>query len=146
MSVTDRDEPTWQPISMLPAVAVLIDGHLEGADEQHALLAAAKPKPHVLDDHTLDRVLEVYSVQLDDLWMFDEQLTRWAKGTLTPTEGAEVERLKGQPTLLRERLGAILNLAEELRAGTLDRIMEKSDLELGLEALLGLRPPPSGRS
>lgn len=100
----------------------------------------------MLDDHTLDRVFEVYSVQLDDLWMFDDQLARWAKGTLTPTEGAEVERLKGQTTLLRERLGAILNLAEELRAGTLDRIMEKSDLELGLEALLGLRPPPSGRS
>ena len=64
MSVTDRDEPTWQPISMLPAVAVVIDGHLEGAEEQLALLAAAKPKPDVLDDHTLDRVLEVYSVLL----------------------------------------------------------------------------------
>ena len=37
---------------------------------------------------------------------------------------------------------AILALAAEIRQGTIDRVMDKSDLELGLEVLLGIRQPP----
>ena len=33
-------------------------------------------------------------------------------------------------------LSAILELAEELQQGTIERVLAKSDLELGLEALL----------
>jgi hypothetical protein len=35
-------------------------------------------------------------------------------------------------------------LAHELRKGTIDRIMAMSDLELGLQALLEIPPPPRG--
>ena len=35
-----------------------------------------------------------------------------------------------------------LQLAAELKAGTIDAIMRKDDAELGLEVLLGLRPLP----
>jgi hypothetical protein len=35
-----------------------------------------------------------------------------------------------------------LELAEELEHGTIDAIMRTSDLQLGLETLLGLRPRP----
>ena len=43
---------------------------------------------------------------------------------------------------LRRGLTTILALAAEIRQGTIDRVMDKSDLELGLEVLLGIRPPP----
>jgi hypothetical protein len=33
----------------------------------------------------------------------------------------------------------VLSIAAEIRRGTIDRVMEKSDLELGLEALFGTR-------
>ena len=36
---------------------------------------------------------------------------------------------------------SVLTLATELRKGTIDRIMAMSDLELGLQALLGTLPP-----
>ena len=38
---------------------------------------------------------------------------------------------------LLEIAGAILALAEELRQGTIDRVLSKGDLELGLEFIMG---------
>jgi hypothetical protein len=42
------------------------------------------------------------------------------------------------PTI-RERVTAILALAEELKRGTIDSVLAKTDLELGLEVFLGKR-------
>ena len=56
---------------------------LEGAMEQYAALKAAAPTPYVLDDYTVNRVLEVYSAQRDDLWVFEEQLQRWLREPLS---------------------------------------------------------------
>jgi len=55
----------------------MIDGLLEGAQEQYATLLEARPTPHALDDYTVARVVEVFTAQRDDLWLWDEQLTRW---------------------------------------------------------------------
>jgi hypothetical protein len=42
---------------------------------------------------------------------------------------------------LRQVTTEVLALAAELRKGTIDRIMAMSDLELGMQALLGTLPP-----
>jgi hypothetical protein len=44
--------------------------------------------------------------------------------------------LEGQIERLRSVLSDILELAEELKQGTLERVLAQSDLELGIEALL----------
>lgn len=54
--------------------------------------------------------------------------------TRTPNR-REVERLQSQTSRLRQMNGQILALAAEIRKGTINRVMEKSDLELGVEAL-----------
>jgi hypothetical protein len=50
-----------------------------------------------------------------------------------------VDRLAAQVPTIRERITAILALAEELRGGTIDAVLAKSDLEEGLELLFGKR-------
>jgi hypothetical protein len=40
---------------------------------------------------------------------------------------------------LRAEIAAILALAEELKGGTIERVLEKSDIELALEVLSGKR-------
>jgi hypothetical protein len=50
-----------------------------------------------------------------------------------------VERLGGQPSTLREVIASILALAEELKGGTIERVLAKSDIELALEVLSGKR-------
>jgi hypothetical protein len=130
------ETPQWQPIERLALIASHIDGMLESASEQYETLQLAKPKPFVLDDYTVGRVIQVYTTQRDDLWLFDEQLRRWERGTLTTAQRQEVERLAGQMLQLHEVISAILRLAEQLRERTIEKVLAKSDAELGLEMLL----------
>ena len=128
--------PQWQPIERLALMATHIDGMLESASEQYETLQLAKPKPFVLDDYTVGRVIEVFTTQQGDLWLFDEQLRRWEHGTLTSAQRQEVERLAGQMLQLHEVVSAILRLAEQLQERTIEKVLAKSDVELGLETLL----------
>jgi len=45
--------PQWQPSGTVFLVGTMIDGMLENAQEQYQTLVEARPKPHVLDDHTV---------------------------------------------------------------------------------------------
>jgi hypothetical protein len=134
--------PNWQPIQMLPVIAQMIDGMLADATEHYANLEEARPKPYVLDDATVNRVIKVFTTQQDDLWVFDEQLKRWQAGSpqLTTTQASEVERLTGQMQKLRKAVTDILTLASELKGGTIEKQLAKSDLELGLEAFQKQQP------
>jgi len=55
------------------------------------------------------------------------------------TQRQEVERLGGQLARLRETVASILSLAEELKRGTIESVLAKSDIELALEVLSGKR-------
>ena len=129
--------PNRQPISALPMIAYIIDGMQHEAQGQHENLLEAMEKPHVLDDYTVDRVHSVYSTQLDDVLLFDEQLSHWKKGQLDSDQRQEVERLTRQTDELRKICQQILSLAAELKKGTINRILEKSDVELALDVLSG---------
>ena len=129
-------QPRWQPISMLPGLGPHIDGMLESSEEQYATLLEAKPKPHVLDNYTVGRVISAFTKQIADLHLFDEQLQHWASGEITPEQQAEIERLQGQMKRLRETDEQVLMLARELSQGTIENVMSKSDEQLGLEMLM----------
>jgi hypothetical protein len=58
-----------------------------------------------------------------------------------PLQRQEVDRLAAQIPMIREGIAAILVLAEELKECTIETVLNKSDLELGLEFLLGKRKP-----
>lgn len=141
MAEKNQSRPQWQELRALPALGPHIDGMLEAAEENHAALQEARPKPHVLDDATIKRVRQVYTAQSDDLGLFDEQLRRWgADPKLTDAQHTEIARLKGQMRALRQTVTAILVLADELGKGTIEKIMSMDDAELGLKALLGELP------
>jgi len=127
--------PQWQPNGKVFVIGTMIDRMLEGAQEQYAMLLEARPTPHVLDDYTVRRVIEVYTEQRDGLWLWDEQLVRWAAEPLNVTRRREVERLQGQMAALRQVVDAILTLADELGRGTIETVLAKDDRELGLETL-----------
>jgi hypothetical protein len=133
--------PQWQPIARLALIAAHIDGMLESATEQYQQLERARPKPYVLDDALVRRVIAAFTTQQADLWLFDEQLRRWTGGQLTPAQRAEVARLARQMLQLHAIITAILELAAELQTGTLEQQLAKSDVALGLETLRKGRPP-----
>ena len=55
---------------------------------------------------------------------------------LTPSQRTEVQRLAGQMLRLHEVIASILHLADELKEGTIEKQLAKSDVELGIEVLL----------
>jgi len=100
--MTKKPTPQWQPITYLSLLAQHIDGMLEPAQEQYTNLQEARPKPWILDDYTVQRVIEVFTVQRDDLWLFEEQLQRWSGLSLTTRQRTEVTRLGEQMAKLRQ--------------------------------------------
>lgn len=73
--MTSQETANWQPITMLPLMASMIDEMLQDAQEQYKNLGEARSKPWVLDDYTVHRVMKVYTEQRDDiLGLYEEQL------------------------------------------------------------------------
>jgi len=87
-------------------------------------------------------VFQVFGQQKADLWLYEDQLAHWKNQSLTPAQTKEIERLEEQVVLLRAVIDAILSLAEELKQGTIEAILGKSDLELALDMLSGKLHPP----
>lgn len=149
MTKAPKGQPRWHPISALPLIGNVIDEGLAGAEDQYRLLLEAKHRPRVLDDHTVERTLQVFGETHDNLWVFEEQLARWSKTALTPRQRAEVDRLILQQRTMREVVEEILALADDLKATTIEAVLAKSDFDLGLEGAFGGRildqrpPPPS---
>ena len=59
-----------------------------------SLQHAKQRGPHVLDDDTINRVRDVHGTQLDDLWLYEEQLARWGKKTLNAAQRQDIQRLR----------------------------------------------------
>ena len=134
--MADNPTPNWQPLTALPLIASLIDGELADGQEHHATLLSVRDRPHVLDDTTVERSIKLHTEQRDFLGVFAEQLARWRNEQPTDAQRRELDRLEGQIERLRVVLTDILELAKELQQGTIERVLAKSDLELGIEALL----------
>jgi hypothetical protein len=137
MSPQSTPQPNWQPISALPIMATALDEMLELAIQQQANLQQAKARPYLLDDQTVERIISVFSQQANDLWLFAEQLRRWSSENLKAAQRKEVTRLEGQLEQLRLQIEAILASADELKAGTIESLLGKSELNLALDVLSG---------
>ena len=133
--------PQFQPISRLALLAHHIDGMVEAAADQYHTLLEAKPKPYVLDNYTVGRVITVVTTQQNDLALYDEQLRRWQAGTLTQGQRCEVNRLVAQMAKLRETVTAILALAKELSEGTIEKHLAKTDASSGWRPCYGVFAP-----
>ena len=133
--MADDPVPHWQPLTALPLIASLIDGELADGQEHQATLLSVRDRPHVLDDATVERSIKLHTKQRDFLGVFAEQLARWRHEQPTDAQRRELDRLEGQLDRLRAILNNILQLAEELKQGTIERVLAKSDLELGHETL-----------
>jgi hypothetical protein len=136
----DADPVNWQPISQMPLIAGMIDGALDDTRDHVGTLNKARDRPHVLDDATIDRVERVHTEQLEFVDIYDRQISRWRTEKPTADQTRKLDQMEEQNRQLRAVTMEVLALAGKLRKGSIDRIIGMSDLELGLQALLGGRP------
>ncbi len=137
--MADKQTPNWQPISFLPQLAEMVDGMLASAEDVFGSLQQAQDRPHVMDDYTIGRVREVHTTQRNDLWLYEEQLSRWQHAEPTPAQETEIKRLQRQLDRLHSILTVCLALTDELKEGTIEKVLGKSDVALAIEVLTGKR-------
>jgi len=132
-----REEPQWQPVSMISTIASIIDEEVKNFEDLYRPLCEARKKPHVMDDITLDRAINNHSKYLEEAWVYDDQLVRWKKENLTEKQSREIERMTGQMVKYRKICKDIVAVSEEIKKGFINRILEMSDEDLALAVLTG---------
>jgi len=132
-----NETPNWQPLSMIPTIASIIDEEVENFEDLYKMLGEARGKPHVMDDMTLDRAISNHRKYLEGAWVYDEQLTRWKKENPTCDQSREIERLTGQMVKYRKICEDIIAVSEEVKKGSINRILEMSDEEMAIAVLTG---------
>ncbi|MGD9249280.1 MAG: hypothetical protein PVI60_15045 [Desulfobacteraceae bacterium] len=130
----NRENSNWQPISFLPKISNMIDGMLDASKETYEPLSQIK----VHDDFTIKRIFEVTGQQIEDEWLYDKQLEKWSQQPgLKTAQRNEIQRLQGQMVELKKVNRKILAIAEEHKNTTIEKVLYKSDAEIGLDFLMG---------
>lgn len=131
-----NQESNWKPISNLPLISYAINGQLESAQEVYDNLLEARTKPHVLDNYTVKRVIQSYAEQLEYAPIYKKQYQMWVQQSgLSTSQKTELRRLQNQTNKWEQLVKDVLKLADELKEGTIEKVLSKSDFELGLEVL-----------
>ena len=135
-----NDQLNWQPISQMMLIASMIDTSLNDTREHLATLTKARAKPHVLDDATIDRIERVHSEQMEFVDIYTQQISRWRDEKPSASQARALDQMATQNQQLRDVTADVLALAGELRKGTIERVLGMTDVELGLQSLLGNQP------
>jgi len=134
---TPPREQIRHALDKLPLFTKIIMGTIQNSEEQFQAFLAARHKPYVLDDALVDLAIRLYQAQLADIALHEQQLQWWLSEPLSDAQRFQVEDLLAKLSGLRERTHTLLDLLAELRLGTIDRILEMDDEELGRRFLRG---------
>jgi hypothetical protein len=127
----------WRPLDQMPLVARMIDESLTDTGTYLGTLTKVCKEPHKLDDATIDRVESVHTEQMEFVGIYAAQIKRWRAEKQPLVQMRELDRMETQNQKLQAVTAEVLTLAVELRKDTINRVLERSDLELGLQAVLG---------
>lgn len=126
---------TWYGFDMIPAYITLSEKQLPRSKEQLRLLKACENKPHVLDDYTVDRIIQVYTGQNETLWIPVEQCRKWREQSPNEEQLSDIIQVENSFKNLRSVNDQILALAYCLKKNTIDSVLRKSDIEIALDFL-----------
>ena len=138
-----EQEPNWQPVSRLAELTAHIEEGVALAGEHLATLGESREQPYRLDDATLERCVRAFrNTRADLVELFIPQGERWARLDLGATRRKDVDRYQALVARELELVDEILALGEELKGSTIEALMAKSDLEVGIESVVrGLTRP-----
>jgi hypothetical protein len=101
------------------------------------LLQPALARPGRLDDATVADIIRVHEDQAGDLVLFQNQADRWnATPGITEAQRAAVREFGEAISEVRRLNAEVLAAAEKLKPATIEALLARSDLELGMDALL----------
>ena len=130
----------WQPLRMLPTLTAMAEEARADSTDQLANFRAAQERPYSRDDATIAHAERVYTEQGQFLGIYAEQCRRGQQSTSSPRQQQALSHLASIVAQATTINIAILALLPELKDFTIERLLQKSDLELGIEALQRQKP------
>ena len=127
------NNPTWHPLSKLPAIAESIDGMLKDSATQLRNIEKTTASSCGLDDELAHRQCCVEI--LETLELYREQLRHWLKGKTSASEKNEIERLQKQLGELKTVLEKILSLCAESKKGEMNDVVESDTVKIATRGL-----------
>jgi hypothetical protein len=129
-------EQNWYPIGKVGWFTQHIREGIEITAGQLTLLQPALAQPYRLDDATVARIIRVHQDPAGDLVLFQNQADRWnAEPGLTPAQHAAVREYEAAIGELRRLNAEVLAAAGHLKPVTIEALLARSDLEVGIETL-----------
>ena len=135
-------QPNFHPISKALTILELNRGMLDSSRQQLENMQDAKDKPHVLDDKIINRSIKLYTEQNKDSDIFLQQCAIWRKGSLTEVQLYQVQEIEKTTNELTKINNDILSIINSCKDYTIDKILEKDDVELAFDVLTGKIPFP----
>jgi hypothetical protein len=134
-AVSEREQ-NWYPIDMVDWFTEHVREGVGVTAGQLDLLAPALAEPHRLDDATVARIVRVHSDQAADLVLFGNQADRWsAMHGLDAAQRVAVTEYAAAIGELAQLNAKVLSAAARLKSVTIEALLAKSDLEVGIEAV-----------
>ncbi|MDR3715939.1 MAG: hypothetical protein P4L51_24265 [Puia sp.] len=134
---TKKKTKIFRDIKWLPKFAQALDSYAENSRNQITALEMGMYQPYDLDDNVLDITIQLYREGLEQYPLNNSQINHWLKQDLNQDQRAEVERLVEVNEIVRARNERILDLCNQVKHGTIDRVMEDDDYEIALDAFAG---------
>lgn len=130
-------QPIFQPLSEIRNTLEMTHIMLEESKEQLRRMREAKEKPHILDNDIVSRSLKLYKEQNEDSKFFIKQCNIWKQEKLTELQAIQVKEIEYSVNLLTEINNKLLSIFNYCKDQTINKIMEKDDMELAIDFLTG---------
>ena len=137
-----KNKPNFHPVTKALSMLELNRYTLENSRDYLKTMHQAKDRPHILDDDIINRSIKLHTAQNEDSKIFLEQCAIWRKESLTEVYLYQVEELEKTTHELINTNNEILVILYYCKDRTINKILEKDDLELVLEMLTGKFPFP----
>ena len=132
-----KEQPTFHPISKAPSILGITNDMLDSSKEQLVSMEKIKDKPYVLTDELIKRSIKLYTSQNEDLEFFLQQCSIWREKKLNELQQYQVRAIEDNVDTITKINNEILVIVNTCKNSTIDKILEKDDLELAFEALTG---------
>ena len=124
-------------IEKLPIFEKLLNEEVLETQKLNQLLEETEDKPYLMDDATMNRSLKFYQNGIDYMPYYQEQFNRWKNKELTPKQINKIKELEFLVNLQLRFLEYGMALSKKIAKNTIEKLLNKSDFEIGFEALFG---------
>jgi hypothetical protein len=136
--ITNITQPDLESIEFLPICLTLLQGIRNSNENHYDTLSKAKYKPYVLDKHTIQRTIRLFSEQKEDFLIWEEYLNQASQMSLSAAQHDIMQQVRNDFEEIKRLNSRIMGLARELEPYAIDRVLTKDMVDKHEQRLMTL--------